>query len=431
MTKAPALRDKFMKAIIMAGGKGTRIASVNAEVPKPMIPVLGKPILQYQIEALKAQGVTEIILVIGYLGHFVKEHFKDGNSFGVKISYIEEKEPLGTAGALYFLKDEITEDFLLLCGDLIFDIDIERFYCAHKKFGAVATLFTHPNSHPYDSGIIVADGNGKVTNWLHKEDERLWYRNRVNAGLHFLSPAIFKKFTQLKKCDLDRDILKPLISENGLFVYDSPEYVKDMGTPDRYYAVGQDIKSGKVQAKNLSRKQKAVFLDRDGTINEYVGFLKSVEEFKLLDGVAEAVKKINDSGFLAIIITNQPVIARGEVSFKQLSEIHNKMETLLGAEGAYLDAIYFCPHHPHKGYEGERAEYKTDCSCRKPKPGLILQAANDFNIDLSKSFMIGDTENDVLCGKNAGCLTAAIGACDKADISGKNLLDCVTKIFGD
>ncbi len=420
-----------MKAIIMAGGKGTRIASVNAEVPKPMIPVLGKPILQYQIEALKAQGVTEIILVIGYLGHFVKEHFKDGNSFGVKISYIEEKEPLGTAGALYFLKDEITEDFLLLCGDLIFDIDIERFYCAHKKFGAVATLFTHPNSHPYDSGIIVADGNGKVTNWLHKEDERLWYRNRVNAGLHFLSPAIFKKFTQLKKCDLDRDILKPLISENGLFVYDSPEYVKDMGTPDRYYAVGQDIKSGKVQAKNLSRKQKAVFLDRDGTINEYVGFLKSVEEFKLLDGVAEAVKKINDSGFLAIIITNQPVIARGEVSFKQLSEIHNKMETLLGAEGAYLDAIYFCPHHPHKGYEGERAEYKTDCSCRKPKPGLILQAANDFNIDLSKSFMIGDTENDVLCGKNAGCLTAAIGACDKADISGKNLLDCVTKIFGD
>ncbi len=420
-----------MKAIIMAGGKGTRIASVNAEVPKPMIPVLGKPILQYQIEALKAQCVTEIILVIGYLGHIVKEHFKDGNSFGVKISYIEEKEPLGTAGALYFLKDEITEDFLLLCGDLIFDIDIERFYCAHKKFGAVATLFTHPNSHPYDSGIIVADGNGKVTNWLHKEDERLWYRNRVNAGLHFLSPAIFKKFTQLKKCDLDRDILKPLISENGLFVYDSPEYVKDMGTPDRYYAVGQDIKSGKVQAKNLSRKQKAVFLDRDGTINEYVGFLKSVEEFKLLDGVAEAVKKINDSGYLAIIITNQPVIARGEVSFEQLSEIHNKMETLLGAEGAYLDAIYFCPHHPHKGYEGERAEYKTDCSCRKPKPGLILQAANDFNIDLSKSFMIGDTENDVLCGKNAGCLTAAIGACDKADISGKNLLDCVTKIFGD
>ncbi len=420
-----------MKAIIMAGGKGTRIASVNAEVPKPMIPVLGKPILQYQIEALKAQGVTEIILVIGYLGHIVKEHFKDGNSFGVKISYIEEKEPLGTAGALYFLKDEITEDFLLLCGDLIFDIDIERFYCAHKKFGAVATLFTHPNSHPYDSGIIVADGNGKVTNWLHKEDERLWYRNRVNAGLHFLSPAIFKKFTQLKKCDLDRDILKPLISENGLFVYDSPEYVKDMGTPDRYYAVGQDIKSGKVQAKNLSRKQKAVFLDRDGTINEYVGFLKSVEEFKLLDGVAEAVKKINDSGYLAIIITNQPVIARGEVSFEQLSEIHNKMETLLGAEGAYLDAIYFCPHHPHKGYEGERAEYKTDCSCRKPKPGLILRAANDFNIDLSKSFMIGDTENDVLCGKNAGCLTATIGACDKADISGKNLFDCVTKIFRD
>lgn len=420
-----------MKAVIMAGGKGTRIASVNSEVPKPMIPVLGKPILQYQVEALANQGVTQIILVIGHLGHVVKEYFKDGSSFGVDISYIEEKEPLGTAGALYYLKDEIKDDFLLLCGDLIFDINIDRFYKAHKKHGGVATLFTHPNSHPYDSGIIVADENGKVKNWLHKEDERLWYRNRVNAGLHFLSPAIFEKFTQLKKLDLDRDILKPLISEGGLFVYDSPEYVKDMGTPDRYYSVTQDIQSGKVQAKNLSNKQKAIFLDRDGTINKYVGFLTDIDDFTLLSNVTDAVKKINESGYLAIVVSNQPVIARGEVSLEELKEIHNKMETLLGTDGAYLDAIYFCPHHPHKGYEGERPEYKIDCDCRKPKPGLILKAAEDFNIDLSKSFMIGDMETDVLCGKNAGCKTAVIGKCELADIKGESLIDCVNKILGD
>ena len=319
-----------MKAVIMAGGKGTRIKEINSEVPKPMIPVLGKPILQYQIETLEKQVVKDIVLVIGYLGQTIKDYFSDGERFGVRIEYIEENEPLGTAGALFLLKEKIADDFLLLCGDLIFDIDVQKFYDAHKKYGGEATLFTHPNSHPYDSGIIVADENCRVRDWLHKEDERLWYRNRVNAGLHILSPAVFNRFRELKKCDLDRDVLKPMIGEGKLYVYDSPEYVKDMGTPERYYSVIDDIRSGKVNAKNLSHKQRAVFLDRDGTINEYKGFLTKIEDFELSDGVSGAIRRINESGYLAIVVSNQPVIARGEVSFKELEEIHNKMETLLG-----------------------------------------------------------------------------------------------------
>lgn len=418
-----------MKAIIMAGGKGTRIKEINSEVPKPMIPVLDKPILQYQIECLASQGVTDITLIIGYLGFVIKEYFGDGAKYGVNISYIEEKEPLGTAGALYLLKGKVQEDFLLLCGDLIFDINVNRFYSAHKKMGGLVTLFTHPNSHPYDSGIIIADENCKVLNWLHKEDERLWYRNRVNAGLHFVSPKIFERFTELKKRDLDRDVLKPLIRENNLFVYDSPEYVKDMGTPDRYYSVTEDIKNGKVSAKNLNNRQKAVFLDRDGTINKYVGFLKSAKDFSLLDGVADAVKKINESGYLAIVVTNQPVIARGDTTLEELSEIHAKMETLLGEKGAYLDAIYYCPHHPDKGFEGERSEYKIACECRKPKAGLVFKAAKDFNINLSESWVIGDSVSDVQCGKNAGCKTAFLGDDETADVCGKNLLECIDKIL--
>ena len=399
----------------MAGGKGTRIASVNSEVPKPMIPILGKPILEYQLECLRRQGFDDVILVVGHLGHVIKEYFGDGSGnspatgspFGVKIEYVTEESPLGTAGALFLLKEKLGEDFLLLCGDIIFDIDVNRFYEFHKKRGGVATLFTHPNSHPYDSGIIMADEAGRVTNWLHKEDKRLWYRNRVNAGLHFFSHRIFEQglFQELKKVDLDREVLKPLIPTGQLFVYDSPEYVKDMGTPDRFYSVTEDIRSGKVHNKNLSNPQKCVFLDRDGTVNRYVGFLRSLDELELLPGAAEAIRKINESGYLAIIATNQPVIARGEVTVPQLQEIHNKLETLLGQEGAYVDAIYYCPHHPHKGYEGEIPELKIECQCRKPKAGMLLQAAKDFNIDLSCSYMVGDGENDVLCGKNAGCMS--------------------------
>ena len=208
---------------------------------------------------------------------------------------------------------------------------------------------------------------------------------------------------------MDRQLLKPLAGTGKMFCYDSPEYVKDMGTPDRYYSVCADYREGRVTGKNLKNKQKAIFLDRDGTINKYVGFLRNIDEFELLDGAAEAIRKINESGYLAIVATNQPVIARGEVSFDELEEIHNKMETLLGKEGAYLDAIYYCPHHPHKGYDGERPELKIDCDCRKPKPGMLLKAASDFNIDLSQSWMVGDGENDIKAGINAGCKTALIG----------------------
>ena len=194
-----------------------------------------------------------------------------------------------------------------------------------------------------------------------------------------------------------------------IFCYDSSEYVKDMGTPERYYSICSDFKNGIIRKKNLKNKQKAIFLDRDGTINKYVGFLHNIDDFELIDGTAEAIRKINKSGYLAIIVTNQPVVARGEITVEELENIHRKMETLLGINGAYVDAIYYCPHHPHKGYKGEIPELKINCNCRKPKPGMLLKAARDFNIDLSKSWMIGDSENDIKAGIAAGCKTVLIG----------------------
>ncbi len=397
-----------MQTVIMAGGKGTRIASVNAEVPKPMLEVCGKPILEHQIEVLKRQKLTDIILVIGYLGSVIRDYFQDGSKYGVHISYIEEKELLGTAGSFYYLKDIIQDDFFLLNGDLIFDVDLHRFMNFHKEKHALATLFTHPNNHPYDSGLIIANEDGTITKWIHKEEERGFLRNRVNAGIHIISPMVLERFTELKKTDLDREVLKPLIPSGRVYAYDSPEYVKDMGTPERYRQVEQDLLKGRVRARNLDRKQKCIFLDRDGTLNVYKGFLTDIEELELIPGTAEALKCINSSEYLAIVITNQPVIARGGCSVQELEEIHNKLETLLGKEGAYIDALYYCPHHPDKGFEGERPEYKIECGCRKPKPGMLLKAAEDYNIDLSQSIMIGDGKNDMEAGKAAGCQTILV-----------------------
>ena len=401
-----------MKTVIMAGGKGTRISSIAQDIPKPMIKIGDKPVLEHEINCLRRQGFTDLILTISHLGNVIKEYFGNGSRLGVNITYFEETVPLGNAGALLELKNELSEDFLLINGDVVFDIDFSRMYAFHKDKNAEVTLFTHPNSHPYDSGLLIADKDMAVTKWLTKEDVRpVYYKNRVNAGIHIISPKIFKEAHSInKKIDLDRDILRPLAGTGKMFCYDSPEYVKDMGTPDRYISVQKDFQSGIIQAKNLENKQKAVFLDRDGTLNHYVGFLRDIRDFQLLDGVEEAINLIHSKGYLCIVVTNQPVIARGEITETELDMIHNKMETLLGLKGAYIDGLYYCPHHPDRGFEGEIPELKIDCDCRKPKPGMLLQAAEDFHISLQDSWMIGDGANDILAGKSAGCSTALIAS---------------------
>ena len=421
-----------MKVVIMAGGRGTRISSIASDIPKPMIRIEDKPVLEREIECLRNQGFTDIIITVSHLGQIIIDYFGNGEKFGVNIEYFVEKEPLGNAGALFKIKDKLTDDFLLLNADAIFDIDFNRLVEFHYKKGGLVTLFTHPNSHPYDSGLLITNKEGAVLQWLTKEDARPeWYKNRVNAGLHVINKKILDVEINTPKVDLDRQLLKPLQGTGKMFVYDSPEYVKDMGTPDRYYAVCDDFKKGIVQNRNLKNKQKAIFLDRDGTINKYVGFLTNIDSFELLDGVSEAIKKINHSEYLCIVVTNQPVVARGEVTFEELDNIHNKMETLLGKDGAYIDGLYYCPHHPHKGFEGEIPELKFECECRKPKPGMLLKAAKDFNIDLSKSYMIGDGDNDMLAGKNAGCMTIKVGekAKEESDFICKDVLEAVNMIL--
>lgn len=435
-----------MKTVIMAGGRGTRISELFPDIPKPLIPIEGVPVLEREIISLREQGFKDIIMTVSHMGDKIMNYFKDGSKLGVSIQYYNEVIPLGNAGALFKLREQLEDEpFLLLNADAVFDVDFNRMVRYHQEHGGLVTLFTHPNNHPYDSGLIIAEKDMSVQSWLAKEDVRpKYYKNRVNAGLHVIDPKVLDMLSidadkigtvdemtgKTVKVDLDRQLLKPLAGSGKMFCYDSPEYVKDMGTPDRFHQVEEDFKAGRVSAKNLSNKQKAVFLDRDGTINKYVGFLRNINDFELIDGVSEAIKRINASGYLAIVVTNQPVIARGEVTFQELGEIHNKMETELGLQGAYLDAIYYCPHHPDSGFVGEVKELKIDCDCRKPKPGLLLKASQELNIDLSHSWMIGDSKNDILAGKNAGCKTALIGNEDyKQDITVDSLLTFVNAII--
>ena len=320
---------------------------------------------------------------------------------------------------------------MVFYGDVLMDFDIRAFIDFDEQYHSIGTVIVHPNDHPYDSDLLELNEDNRVIRVLPKPHAvGEVYQNLVNAAVYIFSTEIFCFIDDGVFQDFGKDILKKVVDSKEMLIgYNTPEYLKDMGTQDRFEAVKNDFISGKVANLNRENKRPCIFLDRDGVINQDMGSYPSLQEFRLLDGVANAIARINRSCYLAIVITNQPMIAKGFVTRENIEEIHRKMETLLGEHRAYLNGIYYCPHHPEKGFEGEIPELKVDCDCRKPKPGLILRARDDFNIDLDSSWMIGDSQRDIEAGKKTGCRTVSIGKELGASFCAKNLMEAVDYIM--
>lgn len=397
--------------IILAGGMGTRLRARLGDLPKPMIPIVGKPLLELQIELAKAHGFNDILIFACYRADLIEQHFGDGSRWGVRVRTIVEREPLGTAGAVLAGFDLLAEDFVIMYGDTMVNVDLQRICQAHTRHQADATLLLHPNDHPLDSDLVEANAEDWVTAFHNRpHPEGRWFQNLVNAGLYVVRKAALLPWTTSQKSlDFGKDLFPAMLARNAkLLAYNSPEYIKDIGTPERYDKICAEYAAGVVQRSSLGTAQRAVFLDRDGTLIKEMDGLKSPEQLELLPGVTEAIRELNHHGWRAILVTNQPVVAKGFCTERDVAEVHNKLETLLGREHAFLDRIYWCPHHPEKGFPGERRDLKIDCECRKPKPGMVCQAARDLNLDLNASWLIGDTTIDVETGKNAGLKTVLV-----------------------
>lgn len=398
-------------AVILAGGFGTRMTKKFPNIPKPLIPVNEVPILEHLIYECKRNDIKEILCVLHYLPEKIIDYFGDGSKFGLSISYHIEKEPKGTAGALLEVKSLLKESFLVLYADVYSELNIKNFLDFHKNHDSEVSIIVHPNDHPHDSDIVIIDKHRKVKDFSSHPHHRKNLKNLVNAAIYIIDKSCLDKklFIKQNKFDIAQDFFPALLKSGvNISTYKTCEYIKDMGTPERLLRVERDIKSGVTNSRKLENCRKAIFLDRDGTINIENGHIANPDEMELIECAGDSIKKINKSKFLAICITNQPVIARGECTFEGLDEIHNKMEFELGKCNSYLDDIYFCPHHQDSGFEGEIPELKINCNCRKPKPGMLIEAKIEHNINLTKSWFIGDSISDIEAANRINCKSVLI-----------------------
>ena len=393
------------QAIILAGGKGTRLKERLGDLPKPLIDISGTPLLEHQIMLLKKYDFTDVIILVEYQAEKIISFCKKFKGLGINITCINDGKAMGTAGAILKIYDKLDSEFLVIYGDTMLNVNFDSFYEYHKMGNkAHVTLFVHPNDHPHDSDLVEIDDNGLIVGFHSYPHESFnFYPNLVNAGLYyFKKEALFNWKDNKLLLDFGKDLFPTMLNDKiKLRGYNSTEYIKDCGTPKRLDKVCLDFINLKIEKSSLENKQKVIFIDRDGTVNVEKGLISNVNQFDLLPQTIEAIKSINNSEYLVCLVTNQPVIARGDCTNAQLKQIHNKMETLLGKQGAYLDRIYFCPHHPDSGFEKEIKYLKIKCACRKPETGMIDNAVIDLNIDLTSSWFIGDSTVDMLTAKNA------------------------------
>ena len=353
-------------------------------VPKPMIPVNGKPFLEYLIELLKRNGIEEVVLLLGYLPEKITEHFGDGSRFGLSIKYSVTPVEDDTGTRVVKAKDLLRDNFLLMYCDNYWSQPLDKLYKFHNRRGLPVTTLVYANSkRPVTKSNVLVDAEGFVT--LYDKSRTVPDLNGVELGF-FVADKSVLNYAPDFNFNFEKEVLPKLVAERKLAGY---------LTDQRYYSIGS-IDRLLLTTEFLSGK-KVVLLDRDGVINEKApkaDYVKNWGEFKFLPGAVRAIKLFNDKGYKVFVITNQPGIARGMMTRENLEDIHEKMKEELKKNGAQINGIYQCLHGWNDG-----------CDCRKPKPGLLYEAAFQNNFDLTKAVIIGDDERDVQAGEAAGCRT--------------------------
>jgi len=406
------MKEKRYEAVIACGGLGTRLKNITGTIPKPLFPINGKSTIERCIEEIKNNSISSVLITLGYKNEsflkFIKELEK---KFSINIDIFVEKNPLGECGALWLIKENLNNDFFFINGDLIFSIDFNRLICFHKRLASNLTLVTHTSDHPNDSDLISAPNGTLIEDIFIKDSSKKIdrYGYLGNSGICLINKSLLEAIKPPKinqSNSIFHHIVKNAFHLNkNIFSYNTTEYIKDMGTPERFNLVKEDLALNKVNLKNYNKKQKALFLDRDNTLIRCdIGkYILSENQIEFIDENINRISLIAKEFDLVCLVTNQPVISMGKLTIYQLEKINSNIVKYCLTKGLKIDVITYCPHHPHKGFKNEVKILKKDCFCRKPNPGLILEQAFLRNVNLKDSLMIGDSDNDSQAAEKSGC----------------------------
>ena len=382
------------QAVIIAGGLGTRLSSISQDKPKILMSIGNTTILDIQLEQIAKSGFKKVTFLLGNgANHIIQtlEKKKKVNNFSLEIDWIVESKILGTGGSIVHALDRLDPIFLVLYGDLVINLDFAELAQKFQESSATFACLVHPTNHMFDSDILQVDRNYKIKSVRFKGTKFSFpIRNLANTGVYFFTKKAFKDFHG-KKLDLDQDIIPTLINrgETGVALRHNG-FIKDVGTVARIEEVNKKLS----MAKYLDRPRPVLFLDRDGVINRHVGNITKSTQIYVFPAISALIKRFNEAGYLVLVVTNQPVLSRGELTSDGLDQIHASIDEQLTEHGAYIDDYFICPHHPDDGFLGEISELKIVCECRKPKIGLISQSLMKYNLDFEHAIMLGDTWRD-------------------------------------
>ena len=393
---------KDLDTFIIAGGEGKRFRSVS-RIPKIFAKIENTRLINIILKNLKKYKIKNVKFFVGKDEYHFKK-FLNFNNKNYNFKIIEEENLLGTAGCFSKIeKKTLKNNLLIIFGDLLFEIDLKKIYDFHKFNKSDVTILSHPSDHLFDSDIVDVNNLNRVNKIYFKPHRNnLISKNLTMAGIFIIKKKLLKYIPSNKKFDFSKNFLNICLKKKyKVFSYQSREYCKDLGTPSRFKKVLKDFKSKKLNKYKFTNKMRAIFLDRDGVINVDQGPLKYSDPLNFLPNTLKALKIMRKLDYLIILITNQSAVAKGFLSLNKLEQSFKALETYLSKKNFYFDGIYYCPHHPETGYKNENKKYKVTCTCRKPKPGMLFKARKDFNIDLKKSYFIGDTLRDYKAAKSA------------------------------
>jgi histidinol-phosphate phosphatase family protein len=387
-TKQSYPKRRPTQAVILAGGRGSRLKPLTDTRPKPMVEVLGKPFLAYQIEQLRDQGFKKVLLLLGYLPEVVQEYCGNGSRWGVKVEYSISAAEDETGRRLKLAHDLIDPCFLLLYCDNYWPMSMDKMWPRFVASRVPAMITVYTNKDGYTRNSVRVDADGYVA---------IYDKTGASPGLQGVEISyalIHKAVLQLlpeTNMPVEEALYSRLAQKRELAAY---------LTDHRYYSVGALHRLPLTE--EFFRRHPTVILDRDGVLNKKpprAEYVRRWEDFEWLPGALLALRMLKEAQFRVLLVSNQAGVGRGAMSEEDLLRIHERVKNEVQQAGGRIDHIYYCPH-----------DWEAGCECRKPAPGMLFKAQRDFNLDLSGTVFVGDDERDALAAERAGCRFARVSA---------------------